>query len=595
MAKRRRFAGAVMALAALLTLFAVLAGCSLPWQQTSQTATRPDLARDQGLKLVAPLLNAQWGLAALDPAQALTFDPVASQATSLLFDTLVTLDRKERIEPWGAQSWSISPDGLTYTFTLRPNQRFSDGAPVTASDYAWSLDRMANPCVTSDSLDAASFAASFLARIQDAATFHTERCADGSPAGAYTSLIGDSLLPDDSGRTLTIRLVRPSGAFLATLATPLAAVVERSAVTGANLGKDGAWTEHLTDGATGRGGSGMFYLASSASRSSVGTGIDSMLESLVFKPNPWWWGVAAGRKPHFSEVDFLNGNLDTFKDDASIAYADRIGPQTLTQQPDVRKQPYYHEQPLNLLFALEFNWKKAPFDDANARKAFCLAINRESLGTQDYLSSSSIPGWHIIPQGMAGYSPALKGLTGAPVSGDAARARTYWQAYLAAYGGQAPQVTFIAQGGYSHMLQALVQDWQEALNISVSVYVSPSLVPLPPAHQQLLITGSGLDYADPQDAFPLDFASPPSENPLGINVPDAAALLRQADALGDMRQRIPFYLRAERLFIDNAALCPLYQSVSAYALRPWVKGDFVKDGRGIFPNDAWVTGYITRH
>jgi hypothetical protein len=49
------------------------------------------------------------------------------------------------------------------------------------------------------------------------------------------------------------------------------------------------------------------------------------------------------------------------------------------------------------------------------------------------------------------------------------------------------------------------------------------------------------------------------------------------------------------MLIDNVAVCPLLQYVNHYALRSWVKGDFVEDARGLFPNDAWVSGYIAKH
>ncbi|HEX5440593.1 MAG TPA: hypothetical protein VFW76_06895, partial [Ktedonobacterales bacterium] len=80
-----------------------------------------------------------------------------------------------------------------------------------------------------------------------------------------------------------------------------------------------------------------------------------------------------------------------------------------------------------------------------------------------------------------------------------------------------------------------------------------------------------------------------------MDVPAAAALLQQADELMDMRQRTPLYQQAEQLLIDSVSLCPLFQVVNHYALRTWVKGDFAEDARGIFPNDAWVSGYIAKH
>ena len=588
MANWRRFARLAVALATLMTLAALLAGCSLPWQQSQASQLQqPDLAKDQTLTMVMRFLDPGMGLAMLDPAQALTFDPATFQAASLLFDSLVTLDAKGQIEPWGAQSWTVSPDGLAYTFTLRPHQRFSDGAPVTAADYAWSLDRMANPCVTGDSLGGDYFPFTFLAAVKDAAAFQREGCANGRPTGALTTLIGDALLTDASGQTLTIRLAQPSSAFLASLATPLAAVLERGAVTSANLGRDGAWTRHLTDGATGRGGSGMFYLATSAS-AAYEPGAANALNKLVFKPNPHWWGQRAGKKPHFSEIQMLRGNLDTFLIDDSVAYADRVDFQTLQQNPAVRRQAYYHEQPLYWVLTLVFNWTKAPFDDLNARKAFCLAINRAQFNEQVY-PGVALPGWHLIPRGAPGYNPALNGLDGAPATGDSALAKRYWQAYLAAHPGPAPQVTMVVQSQLT-VMNALAQGWRDALGVDASVYVPDMIVTPEPASQQVSALNMGLGYADPHYAFPEDYTAR-----LGVNLPAADALLRRADALAEMSQRIPLYQQAEQLYLENVAVCPLFQRVAAYAQRSWVKGDFGEDGRGVFPNDAWLTGYIARH
>ncbi|GAA3300133.1 ABC transporter substrate-binding protein [Dactylosporangium vinaceum] len=56
-----------------------------------------------------------------------------------VFQPLVTSDPKGTIQPSVAKSWAVSPDALTYTFTLLPDQRFSNGDPLTAKDVAWSI------------------------------------------------------------------------------------------------------------------------------------------------------------------------------------------------------------------------------------------------------------------------------------------------------------------------------------------------------------------------------------------------------------------------------------------------------------------------
>lgn len=159
--------------------------------------------------------NGQVDVSSLDPTQVGIGTPL--QVFRLLFDGLVTTDENNGVELWGADTVRISPDGLTCTFHLRPGQRFSDGTPVMPSDYAWSFDRAFKPCVASLALAIPSLEA-----MKDAATCGSERCSDGgtSADGAITTLVGDSILPDDSAGTLTILLARPTAAFLDALTMP---------------------------------------------------------------------------------------------------------------------------------------------------------------------------------------------------------------------------------------------------------------------------------------------------------------------------------------------------------------------------------------
>ena len=103
------------------------------------------------------------------------------------------------------------------------------------------------------------------------------------------------------------------------------------------------------------------------------------------------------------------------------------------------------------------------------------------------------------------------------------------------------------------------------------------------------------DYPDPEDWLTLLFSSDSPYNEQNASIPAADALMKQADGLADMSQRVPLYNQAEQMLLDQVAVCPLLQYVNHYALRTWVKGDFAEDARGVFPNDAWVSGYIARH
>src|SRR5947208_17037769 len=54
-------------------------------------------------------------------------------------------DNYPKLKPDLAESWSVSPDGLTYTFKIRPNVVFHDGSPLTSKDVQATIDRIRNP------------------------------------------------------------------------------------------------------------------------------------------------------------------------------------------------------------------------------------------------------------------------------------------------------------------------------------------------------------------------------------------------------------------------------------------------------------------
>jgi peptide/nickel transport system substrate-binding protein len=77
----------------------------------------------------------------LDPAESFEFS--GSEVVANVYDRLLDHDVKDVSKLYGqlAESWTVSEDGRTYTFKMRPNVKFHSGNPVTAEDAAWSLQR----------------------------------------------------------------------------------------------------------------------------------------------------------------------------------------------------------------------------------------------------------------------------------------------------------------------------------------------------------------------------------------------------------------------------------------------------------------------
>lgn len=524
----------------------------------------------------------------LDPNVA--FDANSYTALNLLFDGLVTLNGDMTVRLWGARGIDVSPDGLTYTFYLRSGQFFSDGTPVRPSDYAYSMNRALNPCLASQ------VAYQHMYAIVDAYTFANENCLGGGITAkpgqtgpVIKTLIGDSILPDDGDGTLTVRLQQPSGYFLAALAHPEADALEAS-VVGSDIASV-KWTSTLSPGATGRGGSGMYYVRS----------WDQQAGHLVLARNPHWWGVSAGMAPRLSEIE-----LTVFRD-ADAAYAAYqagkvdVAIPAIQDLPRVMRLPDYHETPELALYFLALNWAVAPFDNADARLAFCLAINRDAVN-QDVYGGAWLPTWHLVPRGMPGYAPGLTGPDGVTsTGGDAARALAHWQAYLGTLHGKAPPpitFTYLPESTSEHELAgALQKQWLARINVMVSIVpLDLPFISGPAAYyiHQATVFEWYDDYPDPQDFLSLLVETGVQYNAARASVPAADALLQRADVALNPVERMALYNQAEQVLINQAALCPLLQGVVRYQLHTWVRG-WSLDPEGIPANDAWLATSIAAH
>jgi peptide/nickel transport system substrate-binding protein len=104
---------------------------------------------------------------------------------SLIFETLVFIDQDATVVPGLAETWDISDDGATYTFTLREGVTFHNGRELTSEDVKWNYERIADPDT-------------------------------GAASAAVFGIVESIETPDD--RTVVLQLSEPSGALLSDLA-----------------------------------------------------------------------------------------------------------------------------------------------------------------------------------------------------------------------------------------------------------------------------------------------------------------------------------------------------------------------------------------
>ena len=82
------------------------------------------------------------GIITFDPAES--YEVATQELGTNIYDRLLRYEAEDPTKLVGgvAESWTVSPDAKTFVFKLRPNQKFASGAPITADDMAWSLQRV---------------------------------------------------------------------------------------------------------------------------------------------------------------------------------------------------------------------------------------------------------------------------------------------------------------------------------------------------------------------------------------------------------------------------------------------------------------------
>ena len=143
-------------------------------------------------------------------------DVYTTQMLQQVYEGLVQWSPDNKVIPCLAKSWDVSPNGLTYTFHLRPGVKFQDGSSVTASDVAYSLARPLYPQLASP------VALTYLGDIVGA-----KAVADGTAQ----MLAGVKVIDP---QTVSVTISSPKAYWIDTMTYCTAWVVEKSAV--ASLG-----------------------------------------------------------------------------------------------------------------------------------------------------------------------------------------------------------------------------------------------------------------------------------------------------------------------------------------------------------------------
>lgn len=517
--------------AALVCSAAGLAGCGGPHQPASGTVG-PDAAEraasrhlrrhvDQAPRTLDPSLNTEV------PAQRILDD---------LFEGLTRIAGDGAVVPGVASSWEHSADGLSWTFHLRPEARWSNGDPVTADDFVYAWRRTVDPAT------AAEYAQQF-APLRNG----LEVAAGRQPVEALGVRAPDA-------RTLLVQLNAPTPYFLYLLTNayymPLHAPTLRA--YGADWTRPGKMV-----------GNGAFQLAQLVVNGAI-----------TLKKNPYYHEAAAVRLDQVTyypvpdrgaaTARFLAGDID-LSDGFNVEDIQWLRRQLGSQ---VQLSPYFGTVMLGLY------QQRPPFDSKPLRQALSMAIDRDVLA-EKLLHGLFLPATHLVPP-YDGYTPALPDWAGWTTEQRHARARELYA--QAGYSKERPLVVELVHPTQSpdtvRVHEALAAMWR--MNLGAEVRLSSEEFRVFTQNRRLgqhaLFWHAWIgDYPDPYTFLSL-FRRDDGNNHPRYASEAYEALMHAAEQTPDDAARLRLYQQAEAVLNDDAPFVPVYFYQSRHLVRPYVKG-----------------------
>jgi ABC-type transport system substrate-binding protein len=485
-----------------------------------------------------------------------TLDPAVVQdiqsgiPMEAIYDTLVTYGDlahgSTRITGDLASSWTVSKNGLTYTFHLRRGVVFSNGDPFTAQDVKFSLDR-----VTSYDATGPTGPSPLGSLFSDIVGYNAWFNGGKKPRASVTGLAG---ITTPNPYTVVIRLIQPQAYFLEELATDTADIEDPAVVQ-----KYGPVNYTLHP---------------------VGTGPYKLLywhrnQQMVLVPNPRYRGPTPAKMarvvfnvniPASTELlQFKKGQNDMIYQPDAETYLNAI----LT--PGLKRD--YVRSNTNAIWYLALNVTKKPFNNVLVRRAVNLAINRAPI--LRLVNGRGTLMTQVLPPEMPGHERSLKGY---PYNVKEAKKLLAEAGYR-----HGLSVTFVYTSGRPFVAQ-VVQNIQQQLS---QVGIQANLKDIAQTGSYWPLVGEAApawniawddwwqEYPDPQNFMYtlLDSQNIGTEDNGSYANRTFNALVQKADALPASREaeRVKLYDEAQAIWYQDAPWVPLYYPVIDGLVQPWVK------------------------
>ena len=320
---------------------------------------------------------------ALHPLRVQSLDPISldsafggdsfsSDMIDQLFSGLAVVSSDGQVVPDVARSWEVSGDGREYLFHLRDDVRWGDGCPVTARDFEYAWKRVLDPGTGAPR-------ANLFYDIRGAQAYHSGQVPD-------PDRVGVRVLDDFR---LAVELDKPTGYFPIWLAAPWSFPVPRHLVEAQGR----AWAEpgNIV-------GNGPFRLQAWERG-----------QAMVLARNPDYHGRFTGNleRVELALIRDSSASLAAYEDNR-LDILNFLGfPPVEIERARQRHAGEYIQYPAPLTYYFGFRISFPPFDDVRVRRAFGLAIDKESLANLALRGLNSPATGGLVPPGLPGHSPGI--------------------------------------------------------------------------------------------------------------------------------------------------------------------------------------------
>jgi oligopeptide transport system substrate-binding protein len=456
-----------------------------------------------------------------------------------LLEGLVNEDPKDlHPVPGVAESWDLSDDGRTYTFHLRADAKWSNGEPVTASDFVFSYQRILSPGLAAEY-------AYMLYPLVNAKAFNEGKVTDFAQVGAKAI--------DD--RTLVLKLTDPVPYFLQLLNHYSWWPVHPATIL--KFGKiddpQTPWTrpENFV-------GNGPFVLKSWQPN-----------QKIVVERSPTYWDA---KKVKLNGIEFLA--IDSAETEER---AFRNGQVHITSTVPPHRVPVYQEKEPDLIridpylgtYFYRFNCTHKPLDDPRVRRALAMTINRAQI-CRAILKSGQKPALCLTPPGTNGY------VCESHLTEDAEQSKTLLAEAGYPNGAGFPELRLLYNTSETHkdIAEAIQQMWKSTLGIQISLENQEWKVYLDSMKRMDYDVARASwigDYNDPNTFLDM-WITDGGNNRTGWSNADYDRFIAQAAAERDPPKRLGVFQQAEALLVDDMPIAPIYFYVHTMLIRPSVKG-----------------------